>query len=313
MTIPRAGKALKGTGKALLLSGVVIAIVLRLVPDTETSQALLVISLLPIPMIVGGAFLFWRGRQHAARAIAERVIADSKPDVLYLRAFRTDPSAIGQVFSALLTPKLVSGLATEEEQLGDVLQPFGDLVAVGQPGEGLPKPGAARLYASHEEWKRVVLNQMQAARLVVIRAGSGEGLLWELKQAAEMLNPQKLLILVLHMKKREYESFREKANPILGVSLPAAETVRRFGRVSGFISFSADRKPSFLPLRAPYLRRSAHKPYRPLFKCALRPVFEASGLEWQPPPVSALTVAALIVLGGVVGLLLMVSIATSFY
>jgi hypothetical protein len=182
-------------------------------------------------------------------------------------------------------------LATEEEQLADVLRPFGDLVAIGQPGEGLPKPGATRIYASDEEWKEIVKGQMQAARLVIIRAGAGENLLWELKQAVETLNPQKVLILVLNMKAKHYESFRTKVNPVLGVSLPEGATLGQFSGdalrgVSGFIGFGPDWKPSVLQLpRLPTFRRSVFKPYRQLFKLALRPVFERFGLEWQPQPV----------------------------
>ena len=188
--------------------------------------------------------------------------------------------------------------------MADVLRPFGDLVAIGQPDEGLPKPGAARIYASDEEWKEVVKRQMRAARLVVIRAGVEENLLWELKQAVEALIPLKVLILILDMKVKYYESFRTHANPILGVSLPEGVTLRRFGRVSGFISFAADWKPTFLALRAPYFRTSPFKRHGPLFKFALRPVFEGYGLEWQPPPVSAATVSAIAILAPV-GLLIM--------
>jgi hypothetical protein len=94
-----------------------------------------------------------------------------------------------------------------EEQLAEALQPFGDLVAIGQPGERLPLPGAARIYASEEEWKEVVSRQMRAARLVVIRAGVGENLFWELKQAVETLKSAKSADSRL-----EYEG---KALPIL--------------------------------------------------------------------------------------------------
>jgi hypothetical protein len=108
----------------------------------------------PLPMIFVGAFLFWRGRQYAAKADAERIVADSNPDVLYLRAFRSDPSTAKRVFwSSFVALCGVGGLTTEEEQLRDVLRPFGDLVAIGKPGEDLPTPGAARIYVSDEEWK----------------------------------------------------------------------------------------------------------------------------------------------------------------
>ena len=75
-----------------------------------------------------------------------------------------------------------------------MLRPFGDLIAIGRPGERLPTPGAARIYTSDEEWKDVVKRQMQAAQLVVIRADVGENVFWELTQAVKTLNPQKLLI-----------------------------------------------------------------------------------------------------------------------
>jgi hypothetical protein len=191
-------------------------------------------------------------------------------------------------------------LETQEEQLADVLRPIGDLVAIGRPGEALPTPGAARIYASDEEWKAVVKRQMQAARLVIIRAGGRENLLWELKQAVETLNPRNLLILVLSMKAKDYESFRKQVNPVLSVPLPEGATLGQPKRVSGFIGFGADWKPSVFPIGVPYFRSDFYKPYRQLFKFALRPVFESFGLEWQSPP----NVFWLNVIGNLLGLLL---------
>jgi hypothetical protein len=215
--------------------------------------------------------------------------------VLYLRAFRSDTSTRGFVFSTAFAPFPV---ATLEQQLADVLRPFGELIAIGQPGEGLPKPGAARIYASDDEWKDVVKRQLRAARLVIIKSGVGENLLWEAKQAVETLNPQNLLIFVFHMKAKHYESFRTKITQTLGVSLPEEATLRaRFRRVSGFIGFATDWKPSALPLpRRPYLyfRTPVLKPYLPYLKFALRPVFESFGLEWRPPPLQGGVMAAFI-------------------
>jgi len=193
----------------------------------------------------------------------------------------------------------VGTMFTEEEQLADVVRPFGELVAIGRPGEGLPEPGAARIYAADEQWKEVVKHQMHAARLVIIRPGVGENLLWELKQAVQTLNPERVLILVLNMKSGDYQSFCAIVKPLLGVSFPEGETLRRrFGRVSGFIAFSAEWKSSLLALRAPYFRRGAFSgSSRAFFKFALRPVFEGFGLEWQPPPVRAAEVMVVTMMG----------------
>ena len=276
-----------------------------------SSKFLLAISyILPATLVLYGAFLYWRGRQYAAQRLAESVITDAKPHLLYLRPFRSDYTI------ARAIPRAILGgyETTEEEQLADVLRPFGELEAIGRPGESLPTPGAARIYASDDEWREVVKRQMQASRLVVIRAGVEENVLWELTQAVRSLEPQKLLILVLEMTAQDYESFRTKADPILGVSLPDQTTLWRFGRlpwaqlatvqgslgfrkVSGFISFAANWKPNFLALKAPYFRSGS---FKRLAKYALRPVFENFGLEWQPPPISVVSPIIFFQLVGVV-------------
>jgi hypothetical protein len=284
MTRPsRSSTALKRIGSTLIVVGLLFPSIMHLVGWDEGMPlvTLLVVTLFVMfPTISLGVFLSWRGRQYAVKADAERIVADSNPNVLYLRSFRSDPSVLSSVFN----PSARSNWRTVEDQLAEALRPFGDLVAIGQPGERLPLPGAARIYASEEEWKEVVSRRMRAARLVVIRADVGENLLWELKQAVETLNPQKVLILVLSMKAEHYQSFCTKVNPLLGVSLPERATQQRFGRVSGFIGFATNWKPGFFPLRAPFFRKIGWKPYRALFKFALRPVFESFGLEWQPPP-----------------------------
>ena len=217
------GTTWKITGVALLVLGMVSVSALPSTISTIStinwmnSKFLLPIYILPSILMWSGAFLYWRGRQYAAQRLAESVIPDAKPHLLYLRPFRSDFTIAKALFHGLET--------SEEEQLADVLQPFGELEAIGRPGESLPTPGAARIYASDDEWRDVVKRQMQASRLVVIRAGVGENVLWELTQAVRSLEPQKLLILVLKMKAQDYESFRTKANPILGVSLPDQATL----------------------------------------------------------------------------------------
>src|SRR5205085_2469829 len=139
------------------------------------------------------------------------------------------------------------------------------------------------IYTSDEEWKDVVKHQIQAAQLVVVRAVAGENVFWELTQAVKILNPQKLLILLLNMKARDYELFRTMADSILGVPLPDSKGLLRRRRVSGFIGFAAGWKPRAFALRAPFFRGGS---FKRLSKYALKPVFETFGLEWQAPPMS---------------------------
>jgi hypothetical protein len=262
-------KYLKWTGIFLLITGTFF---LYLSPPAHQSTTSYIFWYL---VLLVGARLYWRSRQYADKAVAERVISDSKPDVLYLRSFLTDPS-FGKT-------GILSGWLTQEEQLGEALQPIGDLVAIGKPGETLPTPGAARLYASDAEWKKVVTDHMQTARLVVIRAGSSGGLLWELKEVVQVVNPKKLLILILEMGKNDYESFTKDANQIFNATFPKFHDLKRFGTISGFVRFSSDWSPKFLPLRARF-SLEFYKPYLARFTSTLRPVFEEYGLEWKPPP-----------------------------
>jgi hypothetical protein len=256
---------------ATLSSKLLVEAAKRLTPDSTLWDFVPILSVLAIILFPSGIFLYWRGKQYAAQASAKSILADAKPHLLYLRPFRSDDTVVKKIFSPT---------RSEEEQLAGLLRPFGELVAIGRPSESLPPPGAARIYASYEEWKDVVKRQMQIAALELIRAAVGENVLWELMQAVNTLEPQKLLILILRMKTKDYESFRMKAAPILGpwASLPERAAPWRFGRVSGFISFSANWKPTFLAFTAPdyidTLKSRAHD--------ALRPVFENFGLEWQP-------------------------------
>ncbi len=137
------------------------------------------IAMTAVVFLIAGALVHFRGRQVAARVRntgTASPLRDQRPDVLYLRSFGMDASTMRR--------KLMAGLSTEEEDLAEAVRPLGDLIAIGRPGEPLPLPGAARMYCSNDEWKDAVVARMREASLVIIRAGQGEGLLWECEQAA---------------------------------------------------------------------------------------------------------------------------------
>jgi hypothetical protein len=287
---------MRKAGAALLIVGAILGFVVGHLPQPVGAGSIL-FGLLTVVLLLSGGFLFWRGRQHAARMMVLNGANLSQPFVLYLRDFRSDPSTLKQVLSGLLTSALMAGLTTEEEQLAEVMQPLGQLLAIGRPGEELPTPGAMRMYASDDEWHDLVSARMRDARLVVIRAGSGEGLLWEFKRAAELVDRERLLFLMIRMKREPYRFFRQTVNALFDVRLPDAEACSRFGRISGFIRFQAGGEAEFLRLRAPWFRRSVYKPLQRLFTFTLKPVFERFGVAWQRPPVNGLMVSAFSVLG----------------
>jgi hypothetical protein len=206
-------------GIVLLVVGALFALVLSF------ADAPPAVSVVPLLLIVAGGFSLHRGRQYSARRIAVPDLQAPGPRVLYLRSFDTDPSILKQTFLPLLTPGLLSGLASEEEQLAEVVRPFGRLVAIGRPNERLPAPGAARIYVDDSAWQALVTEQMTLARLVIIRIGASGGLLWELHQARAVVDPRRLLLVVLGQPKlgqpkRHLKLAIAEAERALGVRLP---------------------------------------------------------------------------------------------
>ena len=245
------------------------------------------IAFLGVVIMVLGVLAHFRGRKQAAKARAAgpaSPLHSAGAHVLYLRSFRTDASSSAKV--------LLSGLVTEEEQLADALRPFGQLIAIGKPGEPLPLPGAARMYASDAEWKDIVLDRMTSASLVIIRASTRRGLLWEVEQAIHLLPPQNVVFFILNMTMKDYHQFAARVHEDLALNLPDVPAFSLLQAVvdyrqnpskaqSGFIYFPADWTPVFLPLPATIVHLG-YNDLRGSFNAALRPVFELHGVPWQP-------------------------------
>jgi hypothetical protein len=89
---------------------------------------------------------FWiKGRQHLAPSGQEVQESDSRPPVLYLRAFDTDKLTTHTVPS-----HKIAAYRTEEQQVARAFARFGPMLTLGRPGEPLPLVGAARSYVTHE-------------------------------------------------------------------------------------------------------------------------------------------------------------------
>lgn len=290
-------------GIVLVAVGVIAGVVARYaMMDDEIVGWILAIGG-PVTIVLG-AFLLYRGKQYAARGMAQAEFQREHPPVVYLRSFSKDESLSGQVFGALITPKMLAGLVTEEEQLAQAVAPIGPLVAIGRPGERLPKPGAIRAYATDAEWKDVVTHWLTTARLVILRPGITQGVWWEMEHAIATARPDRFILLLVRVKAVEYGALSVLLNHQLHMALPPMRDVQRWRRVSGFFEFGNDWTPRFLPLGAPYWRMSSYKGTERLFYYALRPVFERLGVPWRPLAVSRARIAAVGVLGifGLLGL-----------
>jgi hypothetical protein len=111
------------------------------------------------------------------------------PPVLLLRSFADDRGLEGWDSQALYTE-------TFERAVGRVFRPFGPFVAIGKPGERLAPIGAARTYASDEEWQTKALDLMRSSKIILMLAGTTEGLKWELERIVQEGHHRKLLLLM---------------------------------------------------------------------------------------------------------------------
>ncbi len=222
----------------------------------------------------------YRERQKRMLISAQDLLKrDGRPYVLYLRPFKDDET----------TSRLLN-LSTEEQELATVIHEIGPFVAYGEPGEALPDPGAARMYIEYEGWQSKVEASMAGARLVVARVGTTDSFRWEMMTAAKVVGPERLLLLVPD-DEGLYDEFRQKAGELFPCQLPEHQFRRpRFASfkshisLEGLLYFEPDWTPCLRRLQTPFLRQNYWAPGVPIFKTALRPIYERFGVAWQRPP-----------------------------
>ncbi|MGW7577039.1 transferase [Streptomyces sp. NPDC054765] len=150
-----------------------------------------------VGLLVGGLAAVGAGvlslrytRPRSARGAAQALLADGRQPVLYLRSFADDDTAAQVDDSAAFV-----SVHSREEQFTGALGAVGPVIAVGRPGEPLPRLGAARFYLPLDDWQPTVLRLMELSQLIVLRLGSGGGLWWEVQQARATQPARKLVLL----------------------------------------------------------------------------------------------------------------------
>src|SRR5215470_12284751 len=91
---------------------------------------------------------------------------DPRPPILLLRSFQDDHIKVK--VRVILAGLPVYQRLRFEEALGLRLNDFGPFLGIGEPGEGLPRLGAARAYLADDQWQAAVLNWIKEARLIVM-------------------------------------------------------------------------------------------------------------------------------------------------
>jgi hypothetical protein len=280
-----------------------------------------ILQLLAFGLAVSGVKSLKHGKQIAVQSAEDILARDLRAPVVYLRSFQDDPlTARGTLDPAIGAGVLVvaglfeqlnrlGGLTSEEEQLGEALREVGPFVAIGKPGEPLPQLGAARTYMANDEWQDKVRDLMERAALIVLRAGTTEGIGWEIKTALESASPQRAIIL-LPFDQKQYEIFRTRTEGYLKLRLP--DYPRKWwnpaaGSVRAILYFDSDRRPHFQAVK---LRFGALN-LVPAFHTVLQPAFEQLHLK-VAPPVQRLRNIMIIFVFSVVGLFILGLVAITF-
>jgi len=183
-------------------------------------------QVIPVPLVIPaillfliGAWLVRVGRKMSGMVDVEHAILfDGRRPVLYLRSFSAD----GQSHFADITNAIVP--ESDEENLRDLFADMGLLVAIGRPGERLPEAGALRLYCGDNDWQSVVIRYLHESQIVIMRAGTSNAILWEIRRATEYVAPQDLLFFVPRSRwfgVDEYAVFRRNVKKEFNWDLPA--------------------------------------------------------------------------------------------
>lgn len=153
----------------------------------STSLKLLVWMALP-----GGTWALYLARRVRAPSAGELLEDDSRPPVLYLRAFTLEERdfvtlSVGQAakytsnFGARLGVGARTGATFEQFFGASIGQFIGPFVALGNPLDYAPPEGAARTYERDENWKDRFQDLAWRSACILIQAGESRNLAWELE------------------------------------------------------------------------------------------------------------------------------------
>jgi hypothetical protein len=164
------------------------------------------------------------GQRLAARSAQDRLRDDTRRPIIFLRSFADESLRILDRFGGSQFVRLEAMLATWFERLG----PF---VALGRPGERLPREGASRLYAK-EDWQTHVNSFLIDAAVIVLVLADSSGLRWEVERIASLGLFSKTVVVFPRRSAREMRRrWRAFADIVSrhapGVQLPPGERALR--------------------------------------------------------------------------------------
>jgi len=180
-----------------------------------TNFGLFVIVLSVLLFAIG--WLAERGQRRLARLSLESLQrTDTRPPVLFLRAFRDDQVRFAR-------PKLglfghIMSLARRRTSLDEILLEegtiYGPVVALGNPQDPQPPYGAARAYLDNKSWQEVVAELAGRSIAIVMCVDNTDSIWWEVRHLADKGFIGKTLFL-LHPRLRNPEMNNEVTTKVL--------------------------------------------------------------------------------------------------
>jgi hypothetical protein len=141
-------------------------------------------------MALAFAALSFARKRLSAPSLADVVTTDTRPPVLYLRAFRQESEPFTYVPRKEIRRYTQregtnKSAVTFEQYFGAVfIKQLGPFVALGNPLDSFPPEGAARSYAPDDDWQRHFFTHAAAATAIVINGSLSNNLYWELSEVA---------------------------------------------------------------------------------------------------------------------------------
>jgi hypothetical protein len=191
------------------------------------------------------------GRRFLAAGTETVLAEDTRAPILYLRPFDADSKEVGWSWrSRMRIAPLARIDNTYEERLARTLRKAGPFVAIGDPTEGLPQLGAARMYAADDNWQQTVRELAARASVVLMHAGESAGLAWEIHHVISLDHPKRVVLSLplpargkTPPRQERYDAFRRRFGDDFPQPLPD-----HFGDCQ-FIYFDADWTPRLLGRR----------------------------------------------------------------
>jgi hypothetical protein len=257
--------------------------------QTATAQPLPEVGLRCVGIVCSSIILSFgittKARLRRLRARTVDLASDSADDasrVLYLRTFSTDPALARLSSTQSGWTQALMSRRTQEEELAAAVRTIGALVAVGQPGESLPYLGAMRGYLPVDRWQENVRRLLATARLVLLVAGHGSGLSWELARAVELVPPTRLVLLI-PMDSSGYAGFRTASKHNFPRGLPEyipGKPHFKSMRLKAAVYFEPDWTPRFVRLNRRRVRGNELAQTESTFVYQLKPVYDNLGAQW---------------------------------